>query len=81
METELLSGDLAVSLPVVKRTKITDDYRAKFRLWALNPQVVPAGPPTVIPGFKSRRFSSHAEMNAWKQSLIRVWAQNAPDHG
>jgi hypothetical protein len=57
--------------------KITDDYKAKYRLWAANPQVVPAAAPVRIPNFTSRRFSSHAEMNAWKSSVLRHLAQAA----
>ena len=57
--------------------KITDDYTAKHKLWAANPRVVPAPAPARLPGFKSRRFSSHAEMNAWKQSLLLQLAQTA----
>jgi hypothetical protein len=58
--------------------KITDDYRAKYRLWAGNPRLLAAPPPIRIPDFKSRRFSSHAEMNAWKDSVLRQLAQAAP---
>jgi len=57
--------------------KITDDYKAKYRLWAANPQVAPAPPATHIPNFKSRKFSSHAEMNAWKESVRRELAKAA----
>ena len=55
--------------------KITDDYNAKYRLWAANPVVVPAGNPVKLPGFKSRRFSSHAELNVWKMSMLRQLAR------
>jgi len=58
--------------------KITDDYKAKYRLWAANPTVVPAPPPTRLPDFKSRRFSSHAELNAWKLSMLRQLARLTP---
>ncbi len=58
--------------------KISDDYRAKYRLWAENPRVVAAPAPPRLPRFKSRRFTSHAEMNQWKQSLLRQLAQSAP---
>ena len=58
--------------------KITDDYTAKQRLWAEHPRVVPAPPAPRLPDFKSRRFSSHAEMNEWKRSLLRQLAQAAP---
>ena len=59
------------------RMKITDDYYAKQRLWAENPRVVPAPPAPPLPNFKSRRFSSHAEMNEWKRSLLLQLAQLA----
>jgi hypothetical protein len=55
--------------------KITDDYNAKYRLWAANPTVVAAPAATKLPDFKSRRFSSHAELNAWKLSVLRQLAQ------
>jgi len=58
--------------------KITDDYKAKYRLWAEHPRTVPAAPPVRIPRFKSRRFSTHAEMNAWKESVLRELARSAP---
>ena len=58
--------------------KITDDYKAKYRLWAENPRVVPASSPVRIPHFKSKRFFSHAEMNAWKESVLKQLAQSAP---
>ncbi len=61
--------------------KITDDYKAKYRLWAAHPRVVPAPAPVRLPRFKSRRFASHAEMNAWKQEVICELAQAAPNHG
>jgi hypothetical protein len=55
--------------------KITDDHHAKYKLWARNPRVMPAPPPVRLPHFKSRRFASHAEMNAWKRSLLRDFAR------
>ena len=57
---------------------ITDDYKAKYSLWAANPRVVAEPAPAKLPGFTSRKFSSHAEMNAWKQSLLRQRAESAP---
>jgi hypothetical protein len=62
----------------IARMKITDDYKAKYRLWAENPRVVPASSPARIPHFKSKRFFSHAEMNTWKESVLRQLAQSAP---
>jgi hypothetical protein len=57
--------------------KISDDYNAKYRLWAANPTVVPAPGAVRLPNFKSRRFSSHAELNAWKISVLRQLAQGS----
>ena len=57
--------------------KITDDYHAKYRLWAANPTVIPAPGMTRLPNFKSKRFSSHAELNAWKISMLRQLAQES----
>jgi hypothetical protein len=58
--------------------KATDDYNAKFRLWAANPTVVRAASAPKLPGFKSRRFANHAEMNTWKTSVLRQLAAAAP---
>lgn len=58
--------------------KITDDYKAKYRLWAANPTVIPAPAATRLPNFKSRRFSSHLELNAWKLSVLQQLAQGSP---
>jgi hypothetical protein len=60
--------------------KITDDYKAKIKMWAANPQVVPDSPPKNIPKFRSMKFQSYAEMNAWKKSLLREMAKSAPGH-
>jgi hypothetical protein len=60
--------------------KITDDYKAKIRLWAASPKVVPAPPPQKLPAFGSQRFESHAQMNAWKKTLLLKLAQMAPEH-
>ena len=58
--------------------KVTDDYNAKYRLWAAKPTVAPAAAAVKLPGFKSRRFSTHAELNAWKASVMRQLADAAP---
>jgi len=58
--------------------KLTDDYTAKLRLGAANPRVVPAPAAPRLPDFKSRRFTSHAEMNEWKRSMLLRLAQLAP---
>jgi hypothetical protein len=57
--------------------KVTDDYKAKYRLWAENPRVVSLPDCSNIPHFKPQKFSSHKEMNLWKKSLLRKSAQNA----
>ncbi len=55
--------------------KITDDYNAKYRLWAANPTVIPAPAAPRLPDFKSQRFSSHAALNVWKNSVLRQLAK------
>ncbi len=54
--------------------KVTDDYRAKVRLWAARPTVVGLPPPPRLPRFGAKRFSSHAAMNAWKRELLKQLA-------
>jgi hypothetical protein len=61
--------------------KATDDYQAKIRFWASNPRVEPL-PPVArpLPRFRAQRFSSHLEMNRWKQALlIEVARSHAAD--
>jgi len=60
--------------------KITDDYKAKYRLWAANPRVVAAQTPPKLPKFSSRKFSAHAEMNEWKRTLLLELAQSVPPY-
>ena len=61
--------------------KTTDNYKAKYRLWAEKyAGSFPEGPPVRLPHFRSRRFSSHAEMNTWKQSVLRQLAESVPTH-
>jgi hypothetical protein len=50
--------------------KFTDDPKAKIRIWAANPKVVPVPFFPGYPGFRSRRFNSHEELNAWKRDRI-----------
>jgi hypothetical protein len=59
---------------------MTDDYNAKIRLWAANPQIVPSLPGPVLPAFPPQKFRSHTEMNAWKASLLRKAAMAVPHH-
>ena len=60
--------------------KISDDYRAKIRLWAMRPTVValPPGPP--LPSFTSQRFHTHEELNQWKKAQLRKLAQAIVRH-
>jgi hypothetical protein len=62
--------------------KVSDDYTAKIWMWAANPKVV-AAPPLLetIPHFGHKSFSSHLEMNAWKEKLWREIAAKAPGDG
>jgi hypothetical protein len=57
--------------------KITDDYQAKYRLWAANPRVVSVPRAPRLPNFKSRRFASHQEMNQWKEAVLNDLAREA----
>jgi hypothetical protein len=61
--------------------KITDDYNAKYRLWAANPQVIAAPPPPKLPRFSHQKFATHAEMNEWKRNLLAEVARTTPAHG
>lgn len=63
------------------KMKVTDDYKAKTRLWAEHPRVVapPPGPP--LPRFTARKFRTHAEMNQWKDALLREIAGETGRHG
>jgi len=55
--------------------KITDDYKAKLKMWASDGRVVSCPAAVGIPKFESRRFSSGAEMNAWKKELLAEMAR------
>lgn len=50
--------------------KYTDDYKAKFKIWAKEGKVYPIPRIANLPRFGSRKFSSHAQMNAWKRELL-----------
>jgi len=78
--------DLTSPLPppklrVVSAMKITDDYKAKLRLWAANPAVAAAPASPALPRFRAQKFQTHAEMNVWKQALLRQLAREGPVHG
>jgi hypothetical protein len=63
---------------VLTGMKVSDDYNAKYRMWVANPIVAPAGKALRLPDFKSRRFASHAELNAWKLSVLLQLARALP---
>jgi hypothetical protein len=60
--------------------KISDDYRAKVRLWAMRPTVVPLPPVAPMPKFTALRFATHEELNQWKQSRLLELARTIPRH-
>jgi hypothetical protein len=60
--------------------KITDDYKAKIKMWAANPQVFPPLPAPKLPPFRCQRFKSHEEMNTWKKSMLLQLAKSATGH-
>ncbi|MCX6891694.1 MAG: hypothetical protein NTX51_09255 [Verrucomicrobia bacterium] len=61
--------------------KVTDDYKAKTRLWAEHPKVVAVLPGPRLPRFPAKKFRTHAEMNLWKAALLREVANEAERHG
>ena len=50
--------------------KYTDDYQAKYRIWAEENKVHPLPKCTGWPIFRSKRFDSYEQMNAWKRELL-----------
>jgi len=61
----------------MQSNRIHDDYDAKIRLWAKNPQVAPAPLPHAWPRFPPQRFKSYGEMQEFKNRLIELSAQGA----
>jgi hypothetical protein len=55
--------------------KTTDDYKAKFSMWAAEARIAPMPRATGIPSFSCRRFCSAEEMNAWKKELMAETAR------
>ena len=51
--------------------KVTDDYKAKYRLWAQSRKVYGLPRPVGLPAFGHRRFDSYEELNSWKQEYLR----------
>ncbi|MBN1557260.1 MAG: hypothetical protein JW951_03855 [Lentisphaerae bacterium] len=52
-----------------------DDYKAKIRAWVHAPPRFEPAVPESLPHFGCRRFSSYAEMNAWKREYRRAIAR------
>lgn len=61
--------------------KVSDDYRAKIRLWAAAQRVVPLPPAPRLPRFSAQRFASHEAMNRWKAELLRELARSVSSDG
>lgn len=60
--------------------KFTDDYNAKFKIWASNPQPQPEMPAPTLPKFAPQRFSSWEDFNKWKKELtLRAALENSPE--
>ncbi len=51
--------------------KYTDDYDAKFKIWARDPKPQPEISVPLPPKFTPKRFNSYEEFNKWKDELIR----------
>lgn len=49
--------------------KITDDYSAKYELWARAGKAVRLPRITNLPRFGHRRFDTYEQLASWKQSL------------
>ncbi len=56
--------------------KYSDDYKAKLNIWAKDACVYSLPKVTRLPQFGSQRFSSYAEMNAWKKDFLARIARN-----
>jgi hypothetical protein len=50
--------------------KVTDNYRAKIKLWVSTPAIVDWEQPEGLPVFGHKRFDSLDEMNAWKREYL-----------
>jgi hypothetical protein len=60
--------------------KATDDYQAKIRFWAADQKVIPLPDGPKVPKFAPQKFSSHEEMNRWKEALLLQMARDGHDH-
>jgi len=50
--------------------KFSDNYSAKYEIWARQSKVSRLPAVSGIPRFESKKFSSYEELNAWKRSLL-----------
>ena len=54
---------------IIPAMKITDDYGAKYELWAREGKAVRLPRIANLPAFGHRRFDTYEQLAAWKQSL------------
>ena len=50
--------------------KASDDYNAKYEIWARESKVYPLPAMSGLPRFRAKKFRSYAEMNAWKKNFL-----------
>ena len=50
--------------------KFTDDYNAKYVIWARESRVYALPRITGLPHFGSKKFSSYEDLNRWKRALL-----------
>ena len=50
--------------------KISDNYNAKYAIWAKTPKVSPLPKMTLPFKFPPQKFNSYEELNEWKKNLI-----------
>jgi hypothetical protein len=66
-KAQIASSPFSVYIPIMK---YTDDYNAKFEIWAKEKKIHP------LPNFdfpfriESKKFSSYEEFNRWKDDLL-----------
>ena len=56
--------------------KYSDDYGAKFVIWARESKVYPMPKMVGLPRFGAKKFSSYEQMNAWKKEMLDQIAAN-----
>jgi hypothetical protein len=50
--------------------KFTDDYSAKFEIWARESKVHPLPKVVGLPHFGHRKFDNYTDFNRWKKDLL-----------